>query len=104
MATLYITEFVAQSRDGRGYVNQNAIPEEPPVAEQTIAIGGSSVASTAFNAKTAMIRLHTDAICSIAVGATPTAAATSRRIAAGTTEYIAVPVGSNFKVAVITNT
>lgn len=104
MAILYITEFVKQGRDGGGYVNQNSVPEEPTVAEQTLAIGAGSVASAAFNAKTTMIRLHTDAICSIAVGANPTASATNRRIAANTSEYIAVPQGAGFKVAVITNT
>ncbi|CAB4121151.1 hypothetical protein UFOVP7_48 [uncultured Caudovirales phage] len=104
MATLYITEFVKQGRDGAGFPNQNATPEEPPMAEQTVAIGGSSTASATFNAKTTMLRLHCDAICSIAIAASPVATATNRRLAANTTEYIALPANSSFKVAVITNT
>jgi hypothetical protein len=104
MATLYITEFVKQGRDGAGFPNQNATPEEPPMAEQTVAISATSAASAAFNAKTAMVRVHADVTCSIAIGATPVATATNRRLAAGTTEWIALPANSSFKVAVITNT
>jgi len=104
MATLYITEFAKQGRDAAGYINQNATPEEPPIVNQTLAIGAGSLASAAFNAGTGIIRLHTDAICSVEVGATPTASATTRRMAANTTEYICVKPGSGFKVAVITNT
>ncbi len=103
MATLYITEFVKQGRDGAGFPNQNATPEEPPMAEQTVTIGVTSVASSAFNAKTTMVRVHADVICSIAIGNTPTATATNRRLAAGATEWLAFPAGSGFKVAVITN-
>jgi hypothetical protein len=73
----------------------------PPVAEQTVAIGGSSVQSSAFNAKTKMIAVHTDAICSIAIGNNPTATAVKRRMAANTTEYFEVTPGH--KIAVITN-
>ena len=103
MATLYITEFVKQGRDGAGYINQNATPEEPTIAEQTIAIGASSVSSATLNAKTTMVRIHSDAICSIAVNTTPTATATNRRMTAGQTDYIAVPANSGFKIAVIVN-
>lgn len=94
MATLYLAEFAESD------VNSS---KEPPIAEQTIAIGGSSVAcSNAFNARTRLIRVHTDAICSIAIGAAPTATAAKRRMAANQTEYFSVEAG--FKVAVITNT
>ena len=103
MATLYITEFVKQGRDGAGFPNQNATPEEPPMAEQTVAIGVTSVTSAAFNAKTTMVRLHCDAICSIAISTNPTATTTNRRLAANTTEYLALPAGSGFKIAVIVN-
>lgn len=104
MATLYITEFARQGRDLAGYINQNGACEQPPIAEQTVAIGASSAASAAFNAKTTMIRVHTDAICSISVGAAPTAAATNARMAVGQTEYFCVPANSGLKIAVIVNT
>lgn len=103
MATLYITEFAVQGRDAAGYLLP-AVPLEPPVAEQTVAIGASSAQSNAFNASTSLIRVHTDAVCSLAVGTNPTAAASNRRMAIGQTEYCAVPVGKAFKLAVITNT
>lgn len=105
MATLYITEFVAQPRDGNGQVVNSA--EWPPIAEQTVAIGAGSAQSAALNAKTRFVRLHADAICSIAVGANPTAAATNARMAANATEYVGISKAlaeAGCKIAVITNT
>ena len=94
MAKVYITEFVS--------IDLNVV-REPPLAEQTVAIGGSAVqCSNAFHASTRVIRVHTDAICSIAVGGNPTATASSRRLAADTTEYFGAEGGQ--KIAVITNT
>lgn len=74
----------------------------PPVAEQTVAITAGSVQSNAFNAKTRMIGVHADAICSIAIDSSPTATANSKRMAANQTEYF--EVFPNHKLAVITNT
>lgn len=99
MATVYISEF-AEFPVWQG--SQTPAAPMPPVAEQTVAIGGGSVASAAFNAKTRIVGIHTDAICSIAFGAAPTATATNRRLAANATEYFRVQPGH--KVAVITNT
>jgi hypothetical protein len=62
------------------------------------------VASSAFNAATTYVRIHTDAICSISFGTAPTATTSTMRMVAGQTEYFAVPVGRSFKVAAITNT
>lgn len=79
------------------------VVQAPAVAEQTVAIGGASAQSAAFNAATKIIRVHTDAICSIKVGGTnPTATATTMRMAAGQVEYFGVAPGD--KIAVITNT
>jgi hypothetical protein len=50
-----------------------------------------------------MVRIHTDAICSISFGTAPTATATNRRLAANQTEYFGVPLGGSYKVAVISN-
>ena len=101
MATVYITEYAGLMPSPVG--GQGQIPLEPPLAEQTVSIGGSSTASNAFNAQTRLIRIHTDAICSIEIGATPTATATTGRLAANQTEYRGVPVGASYKIAVITN-
>jgi hypothetical protein len=102
MATLYITEYAIQGRDQVG--KQMVVALEPPIAEQTVSIGATSAASNALNDATAFVRLATDAICSVAFGTAPTAAATGMRMAANTAEYFAVPPGKAFKVAVITNT
>jgi hypothetical protein len=106
MATLYITEYTDMPID----VNARPlnIMAEPPVAEQTVAIGGASAQSSAFNHATRIIRLHTDAICSVLVGANPTATTSNKRMAANQTEYFALPYtsqsSSTNKIAVITNT
>jgi len=99
VATLYIAEYAAGS-DG--------ITQEPAIAEQTVAIGVGSVQSAAFNTETTLVRIHTDAICSVKFGVNPTAAATNSRMAAGTERVLRVrrplDAGSCLKVAAITNT
>ena len=102
MATVYITEYARQGRDASGF--QMVVADEPPVANQTVAIGGSSAQSSAFNALTRFVRISTDAVCAIEFGAHPTATTSTRRMPANTTEYFAVPQGASYKVAVITNT
>ena len=102
MAVLYITEYAAQSRDARGA--QMIVPDEPPAAEQTVAISAGSTQSSALNALTKFIRVHADTVCSIAISTNPTATATTRRLAPGVSEYFGVPLAGAFKVAVITNT
>ena len=101
MATLYIAEYAEVSLMLGGRLVM--VPVEPPLAEQTLSIGGSSVQSSAFNAGTQVVRLNTDSACSVLFGTNPTAAATNGRKSAGATEYHGVPRGQSFKVAVITN-
>jgi hypothetical protein len=105
MAVLYITEY-AQLMPAAAPGGVGQVPMEPPIAEQTVSIAAGSAQSAAFNAKTRLVRLHTDAICSIEFGTNPTASATTARMAAGQTEYHGVPnnTGTPLKVAVITNT
>jgi vacuolar-type H+-ATPase subunit B/Vma2 len=78
------------------------VVDMPAYAEQVVAIGGSSTQSAAFGSNTQMIRVHTDAICSISIASNPTATANTPRLAANTTEYFKVEPGH--KIAVITNT
>lgn len=101
MATLYIKEY-AELLVYAGVDVQ--IPLEPPVAEQTVAIGGAHAESAAFNANTRFVQLHADAICSISLGTAPAAATTNERMAANDTRFKGVPMGGNFKVSVISNT
>lgn len=101
MATLYITEYDSEGSDLNG--NKVQVAMAPNVAEQTVAIGGTSTQSAAFNANTRLIRVHTDAICSIKISANPTATAANKRMAANATEYFALR-GNGLMLAVITNT
>jgi hypothetical protein len=97
MAKLYIAEF---ERPRNQWVN---IANAPPIVEQTpVVIGAGSLQSAAFNAKTAMIRVATDAICSIAIGTNPTATVNTMRMAADQVEYFSVQ--PNQQIAVIANT
>ena len=99
--TLYIAEYAEVHQGAAGRVGQ--APNEPPLVEQTVAIGGSSTQSAAFNVQTRLVRIHCDNICSIVFGTNPTALATNQRFAAGQTEFKGVPPGQGFKVAVIQN-
>jgi hypothetical protein len=91
MGKLYIAEYPTLDRT------------EPPLAEQVVAIGGGSLQSAAFQKTTRAVRLHCDAICSVAFGTNPVATATHKPMAARQTEFFPVPQGQAFKVAVITN-
>lgn len=102
MAVLYITEFASQGLDAKG--RAMVVADLPAAASQTVAIGGSSTQSSAFNALTKFVRIHTDAVCSVEFGTSPTATTSSMRLAANTTEYFSVPLNGSYKVAVITNT
>lgn len=99
MATLYVTEFKTIALYFNGIAAQMA--QTPEVTTQTVSIGGSTAQSSAFNANTSVIRVHTDAICSILIGSNPTATAGKGRMAANQTEYFGVNPGD--KIAVITN-
>jgi len=102
MGILYITEYAGLAPAGApGGWGQ--VPQDPPLAEQKVTYG-SSTQSAAFNAKTRMVRIHTDSICSIEFGTNPTATTSTARMVAGQTEYRGVPVGQSYMVAAITNT
>lgn len=99
MAKLYITEY---EKTGAGFGTGDVVAKEPALVVQSpITIGATSVKSAAFNAKTRVIRVNTDAACSIAFGDDPTATANSMRLSANQTEYFVVVAGQ--KLAVITN-
>ena len=101
MATLYVCEYAALATPHSGGNIQ--VAQEPPLAEQTVAIGGASAAlPNAFNINTKFIRVATDSICSIAIGPSPTATTSKKRMAANQTEYFGVQGGWN--IAVISNT
>ena len=97
MAVAYISEFAALAN-----VDGCNIAMMPPLAQQTVAIGAEAD-SSAFNASTRFIRVHVDAVCSIAIGLTPTATTSMLRMSADSTEYFAVPLNAGYKISVITN-
>lgn len=71
-------------------------------AAQDVAIGATSVQSTAFGAGKRIIRVNADVNCRIATGPDPIATADSARLIANTTEHFKVEVGD--KIAVIQET
>lgn len=106
MATLYVTEYATIAILQAGRVTQ--VPMEPPLAEQAIAITAGSTTTAAFNAKTTLVRVETDAICGVTIGTAPTATVVSGglgsgRFAANQTEYRGIP-GPGYKAAVIATT
>lgn len=101
MGILYITEYAGLMPSPVG--GQGQIPMEPPLAEQVVTFT-THVESSAFNAKTRVVRLHTDAICSVSFGITPTATTSMQRMAANQTELKGVPVNASYKVSAVANT
>ncbi len=92
MAKLYITEYSGQ-KDG--------LPNGLPLAEQAITFS-TSTQSAALQTGTKFVRVHTDSLCSIAMGLNPTATTSTQRMIAGQTEYFGVAGG--IKIAAVTNT
>ena len=102
MAVLYVSEYAEVGHFTGGH--DQPMAEEVSVAEQSVSESNTSAQSNSFNALTKFVRVHTDAICSIAFGTNPTAVTTAKRLAANQTEYFSVPVNQAYKVAVIANT
>ena len=104
MATLYVEEYgnigAAATTIGPWMTSAQA-PQEPSITGQAITISASSTAGAPFNAGTRMIRVNTDATCSIMIGANPTAVPTRKRMVANQTEFFGVQPGHT--IAVITN-
>ena len=98
MAVLFITEFANTTAVEGGDAQ---VAKWPALAHQTVAIGVTSAQSNPFHEDTRLIRVGTDAVCSIDIGTDPTATATECRMAADTVEYHGVTGGH--KLAVITN-
>lgn len=99
MAVVDITEYDKLAIDMQGV--RVAAGVEPARAVNQIAVTGVSAQSAAFDNTTRFVRVHTDVAIRVAFGASPTAAATSQRMAAGATEYFGVTRG--IKMAAITS-
>jgi hypothetical protein len=104
MAKLYIAEYSTFGMDPN---TGEAVGKEPSLDQTPVVIGAGSLAGAAFGASTRLVRIHTDAICSIVFGQVggpnaPVATVNNKRLAANQTEYFGVNPGDT--VAVITNT
>lgn len=102
MTKLYVTEysdaFHGGSTDSASFVT------EPATNDQVVDYTAGHAESTAFKNNTRLVRISTDAICSVAFGTAPVATTSNSRMAAGTERIIGVPMGAGFKVSAITNT
>lgn len=102
MSSAYITEY-----QGTGLQPNQSIqsPMEPPlVATQKVTFTGTAGTSATLNAKTQLVRINCDGICSYLFSTAGTAATVSdARLSLGVTEYHSVPKGSNLKISFITN-
>jgi hypothetical protein len=97
MAILDITSYRDLARAGKG--ESIMAPQEPAISNLQVAIGGASAASAVFPDGTRLIRVHTDEACRVEIAVAPVAAATSKRMAAGATEFFGATAG--LKIAVI---
>lgn len=104
MASLYISEYASLASDERNRISLLQCVQEPAITTQKLTIGAASVSSLPFSSTTKIIRVHTDAICSVVVtnSGTPVATSSNKRMAANQTEYFGVEPGA--RIAVITNT
>ncbi len=98
-ATLYISEF--QNAVGVVGTTQAQMLPQSAITDQTVAIGGSSVQSAAFNAKTHAVALTCDLGCSIVIGTDPTATTSNFLLYSGHQQNFVVAPGQ--KIAVIDN-
>ncbi|HEY5129384.1 MAG TPA: hypothetical protein VIJ35_19215 [Bradyrhizobium sp.] len=72
---------------------------EPCIIEQQLVIGGAeAVVSNPFGEHTRLIRVHCDMPCRIAIGKTPIAGPTNKRLAANQTEVFGVQPGHRLAV------
>jgi hypothetical protein len=76
--------------------------ELPALAQQQVANAGASTQSAAFQTKTRVIEVHSDSICSIAIGANPTAVVTQGRLRADETRYYRVRPGDKIAAVLAT--
>lgn len=97
MTKLYITEYAMVG----GIAIQ--VPLEPPIAEQVIDYTAGVATSNPLTPETTLIRLHTDAICSVEIGHNPIATTNSQRMAANQTEYKSISPNVGMTVSAISN-
>jgi hypothetical protein len=100
MSLLRIREYIGTASVGRFSSSGAAVPiaQEPGVNQTVMTISGTHAESAPFGKNTRLIRVHTDAICSIEFGDSPVAGTGGCRLAANQTEYFGVSPGQKLSV------
>jgi hypothetical protein len=102
MGNVFVTEYGGL---GSSQFGPTQAPLEPVLATYSFTTsGGSSGPGFAFQNGTALIEVHTDGPVCIAVGVSPVAVTTARRMAANQTKYLTIPKGAGYSIAGITTT
>jgi hypothetical protein len=104
MATCYINEYQGIAVVPAPGLSGGTVTMQAPsgfIVANNVAIG-SEAKSNAFNARTYLIEIAPDAICSVLIGDNPTATTGNMRIAAN--ERVYYPVSPGQKISVISNT
>ena len=99
MSKLYISEYTSLAAVPSSGSAQ--VAGEPAIAVQVVDYSGGVTSSSAFNSRTRLIRVHTDAVCSIRFDGSA-ATISYPRMAADQTEYFGV--GGGTTLSVISNT
>jgi len=87
MAFLFITEYANWANSPNG---DHDAGQEQAVTFQRVAIGAGATSSAAFNTATRMVMVNADTVCSLLFGASPTATASSPRLAANVDRFYGV--------------
>jgi hypothetical protein len=105
MANIYVTEY---SSLGASQFGPTQAPQEPTLAAYSFATSGASSGPSAPNQQfqngTALIEVHVDGPCCIAIGVSPTAQIGVRRMTQNQTKYLTIPKGAGYGIAGITST
>lgn len=97
MATLWISEYVEPG--GRG--GRLPIPDEPPVAEQTVDFTGGEAKSAAFNDATTYILVVADVKWHMAIGASPTASTANKPLPADSPMFFGVQIEAGHVISAL---
>jgi hypothetical protein len=101
MPTVDITEYERLAGDGDGDIIPSGL--EPSYRNQQLTPGATAVTSQPLGENTRFVRIHTDSVIRLRVGANVVADQTSMRLGAGQTEFLGVRPGG-LTVSIIAST
>ena len=91
MATVYITEYEDAGDDYSRHLIQ--VAQTPEAVAQTVTPDGTGVLSSAFGARTGIVRVAADVAVLLAFGVTPVGADAKTYLPSGIVEYFSVVPG-----------